>query len=73
VAEVCAIAAALARRHADFAPMLSCRFVPFARRRRRRVSTNCACVAAADFGQVYLSKGSQGRLHETRSRILTDV
>jgi len=53
--------------------MLSCRAVPFARRRRRRVSNICACVAAVAFGQVYLSKGSQGRLHETRSRLHTDV
>jgi len=60
-------------RHAECAPMLSCRAVPFARRRRRRVSTNCACVAAASFRQVSLSKGSQGRLHGSRSRIHTDV
>ena len=61
------------RRNADFAPMLSCRAVPFERRRRRRVSNNCACVAPAAFGQVYHSNGSQGRLHETRSRLHTDV
>jgi len=53
--------------------MLSCRAVPFARRRRRRVSNNCACVAAADVGEVSLSKGRQGRLHETRPRTHTDV
>jgi len=45
-----------ARCHADFTPMLSCRALPFARRRRWRVSNNCACVAAAAFGQVSLSK-----------------
>ena len=62
-----------ARRHADCAPMLRCRAVPFARRRRRRVSNNCSCVAAAAFGQVYLLKGSKRRLYETRSQRHTDV
>jgi len=53
--------------------MMSCRAVPFARRRRRRVRNNSACVAAAAFGEVSLSKGRQGRLRETRPRRHTDV
>jgi len=62
-----------ARRHADFAPMLSCRAVPFARRRRRRVSNNCACVAAENSGEVSFSKCRKGRIRKTRPRRHTDV
>ena len=55
-----------ARRHADFAPMLSCRAVPFARRRRRRVSNNCACVAAAAFAQVYSTSQKAAKAGSTK-------